>query len=79
MPKSFVGSVSDFRVWLRLEYFRKQIEQECLSYGEIAELQSLARYIAPGDTVLEEWAGVPETWEKYSGYETGKVAKDFRV
>lgn len=44
----------------RLKYLRRQIENENISYGEIAELQSLAKYIDNGDTVLLEWAGVPE-------------------
>lgn len=44
----------------RLEYLRGEIEAERISYGEIAELQSLTEYIDPSDTVLLEWAGVPE-------------------
>ena len=44
----------------RLKYLRKQIKKECISYGEIAELQSLAKYIKSDDVVLLEWAGVPE-------------------
>lgn len=44
----------------RLEYLRSQIEQECISYGETVELQSLAKYINPNDTLLLEWAGIPE-------------------
>ena len=44
----------------RLEYLRQQIRAECISYGEIAELQDLAEHIEPGDTELLEWAGVPE-------------------
>jgi hypothetical protein len=44
----------------RLEYLRSQIDAECISWGEIAELQSLAAYIDEGDTQLLEWAGVPE-------------------
>lgn len=44
----------------KLDYIRTQIEQECISYGEIVELQSLVEYINPGDTLLLEWAGVPE-------------------
>lgn len=44
----------------RLEYLRKQIKNESISYGEISELQSLAKYIEPGDVLLLEWAGVPE-------------------
>jgi hypothetical protein len=44
----------------RLEYLRAQIENETISYSEIAELQSLAEYIEPNDTQLLEWAGVKE-------------------
>lgn len=44
----------------RLEYLRKEIEAEKISYGEIAELVSLKEYIDPSDTLLLEWAGVPE-------------------
>lgn len=44
----------------RLEYLKRQIDNECISYGEIAELQSLKKYIDKGDVVLLEWAGVPE-------------------
>lgn len=44
----------------RLEYLRGEIKAERISYGEIVELQSLAKYIEPGDVLLLEWAGVPE-------------------
>lgn len=44
----------------RLEFLRQQIRNENISYGEIAELQSLADHIEPGDVELLEWAGVPE-------------------
>jgi len=44
----------------RLEYLRQELRQERISYSEIAELQSLAQYIEPGDTELLEAAGVPE-------------------
>lgn len=44
----------------RLEYLRGEIEAERISYGEIAELQSLAEYIDDGDILLLEWAGVKE-------------------
>lgn len=44
----------------RLDYLRGEIEAERISYGEIAELQDLAEHIDPSDTVLLEWAGVPE-------------------
>ncbi len=45
---------------IRLEYLRGEIEKERISYGEIAELQGLAKHIDPSDVVLLEWAGVPE-------------------
>ena len=44
----------------RLEYLRRQIENENISYGEIAELQSLTPYIDKSDVLLLEWAGVKE-------------------
>jgi hypothetical protein len=40
----------------RLEYLRNEIRAERISYREIAELQSLAPYIDPGDVELLEWA-----------------------
>lgn len=62
----------------RLEYLRGEIEAERISYGEIAELQSLVKYIDPDDKQLLEWAGVPEfphvrvfdnkgkTWDRFT-------------
>ena len=44
----------------RLEYPRGEIKKERISYGEIAELQSLAKHINPSDVVLLEWTGIPE-------------------
>lgn len=44
----------------RLEYLRGEIIAERISYGEIAELQSLAEHIDAGDVLLLEWAGVLE-------------------
>lgn len=44
----------------RLEYLRGEIEAERISYGEIAELQTLKEHIEPDDVVLLEWAGVEE-------------------
>jgi len=40
----------------RLEYLRKQIKEECISYGEIAELHSLSEYIDDNDIELLQWA-----------------------
>jgi len=44
----------------RLEYLRGEIEKECISWAEIAELESLKEYINPDDVMLLEAAGVPE-------------------
>ena len=44
----------------RLDYLRKQIKNENISYGEITELQSLTRYIDKNDVDLLSWAGVKE-------------------
>jgi hypothetical protein len=53
------------RISMRLEYLRGELQAGCISYGELAELQSLVEYIEPGDVELLEAAGVPEfpeTW-----------------
>lgn len=44
----------------RLEYLRQELRAERMSYGELAELQSLAPFIDKGDIELLEPAGVPE-------------------
>lgn len=44
----------------RLEELRLRLRAQDISYGELAELQGLAPYIAPGDVELLEPAGVPE-------------------
>lgn len=44
----------------RLEYLRSQLRAECISYGELAELQDLTEHIEAGDMELLEAAGVPE-------------------
>jgi len=48
----------------RLEYLRKGIVAERISYGEISELESLIKYIPSDDVQLLEWAGVPEFSDK---------------
>jgi hypothetical protein len=50
----------DKNIKKRLEYLRKQIRNENISYGEIAELQGLAQYIDKEDVELLQWAGVEE-------------------
>jgi len=44
----------------RLEYLRGELRAECISYGELHELQSLAKHIDPHDVELLEAAGVSE-------------------
>ena len=44
----------------RLEYLRGELRAERISWGELAELQSLADKIDQGDVELLEAAGVPE-------------------
>lgn len=48
----------------RLEYLRGELRAERISYGELAELQSLAEHIPAGDIELLEAAGVPEFGEE---------------
>lgn len=57
---STAGETCNGLVQDTLEFLRGEIEQECISYGGIATLQNLREYIEPSDTVLLEWAGVPE-------------------
>lgn len=47
----------------RLEYLRAAIEEERISWGELAELYDLAPHIDPSDVLLREWAGLPEGWD----------------
>lgn len=44
----------------RLEDLRQELRAEQISYGELAELQSLVEYIDSSDVELLEAAGVPE-------------------
>jgi hypothetical protein len=48
------------KIKARLEYLRKELVLERISYEELNELQCLAEYIEPGDVQLLEAAGVPE-------------------
>ena len=54
------------KVKKRLEEIRKSIKNENISYGEIAELQQLAKYIDDGDVELLEWAGVDENDDSHA-------------
>ena len=44
----------------RLEYLRQELRAERISYGELAELQSLVTYIDSDDVELLEASGVEE-------------------
>ena len=44
----------------RLEYLRQELRKERISYGELAELESLVDFIDENDVELLEAAGVPE-------------------
>lgn len=44
----------------RLEYLRRQLRAENISYQELSELQSLIPFIKDGDVELLEAAGVPK-------------------
>jgi hypothetical protein len=44
----------------RLEELRVELRAERISWGELAELQSLSDHIESGDLELLEAAGVPE-------------------
>lgn len=60
-------------VWLkaRLEHLRGELRAERISWGELAELQSLASHIDPDDVELLEAAGVSE-----EDYERGRQARE---
>lgn len=51
----------------RLEYLRGELRAECISWGELAELQDLAPHIADGDVELLEAAGVTEEEARRDG------------
>jgi len=44
----------------RLEELRTELRNECISYGELSELQSLTEYIDKDDVELLQAVGVPE-------------------
>lgn len=68
----YENAMADVLRWLgegardRLEYLRGELRAERISYGELAELQGLAPFIAAGDVELLEAAGVPEFPEEES-------------
>lgn len=52
--------LEDSIIKARLDYLRKEILAERISYAEIAELQDLAKHIEKGDVLLLQWAGIKE-------------------
>ena len=68
--------MSSKQIKQRLEYLRGELRAERISYGELAELQSLVPHIEPGDLELLEAAGVPEEEAmKHRQTPKGKKAK----
>jgi hypothetical protein len=65
------GGVDSKEIKKRLEEIRKELRAEKISYGELAELQSLKKYIDPSDVELLEAAGVPEKHEDGGGVAEG--------
>lgn len=60
VPKKGKTMPNKRKIKQRLEYLRGELRAECISYGELHELQCLAEHIADGDVELLEAAGVPE-------------------
>ena len=57
---SYHPSVASLCAKSRLDYLRKDLQAERISYGELCELAQLAPFIDPSDIELLEAAGVPE-------------------
>ena len=55
-----VGTMDKTKAKKRLEEIRKSLENENISYGELAELESLKKFIDKDDVQLREAAGIPE-------------------
>jgi hypothetical protein len=54
------GNTNELKAKKRLEELRKELRAERISYSELVELQSLAKYIDKNDVELLEAAGVDE-------------------
>jgi hypothetical protein len=57
----------------RLEVLRIEVRAERMSYGELAELESLASHIPADDVEMLQWANVPEDMDERRAY----FAKEF--
>lgn len=58
--KEITDQSTEDRAKQRLEELRAELINECISYEELTELESLSKYIDPNDVQLLEAAGVPE-------------------
>lgn len=58
--RHYTDNLKESKAKERLEYLRQELRAERMSYSELAELQSLAKYIDPCDVELLEPADVPE-------------------
>jgi hypothetical protein len=59
----------------RLEELRKELRAERISYGELAELESLKKYIDDDDVELRQAAGIPEYEDEEDYDDDDKYAK----
>ena len=57
---TYKQKLTAFAAEVRLEYLRTELRAERISYGELAELESLAEFINKDDVELLQAAGVPE-------------------
>lgn len=58
--KNTGGEMKRIDALKRLEYLRQELRAERISYGELAELQSLKGFIDESDVELLEAVGIPE-------------------
>lgn len=60
----------------RLEQLRKALRAEKISYGELAELESLKEYIDENDVELRQAAGIPEFEDEDEYAKGGEISKE---
>lgn len=76
-PQEIVDALYTPEFKRRLEELRKELQAECISTGELLELQNLVRHIDPADVELLEAAGVPENEGKDDYTEDNKLIAEF--
>ena len=64
-------------VQAQLEYLRHELREQRLSWGDLADLQSLADFIDVNDAELLEAAGVPEVHEADEDVRCWECRQDF--